>query len=72
MQNTKGVIDHLRQHQSYPATKDDLVKECNELSDFSKSDKEWFMKNLPKGTYQSADDVIGALGLGQSSQGIAM
>lgn len=72
MQNTKAAIDHLRQHQAYPATKAELVKECNELSDFSKEDKEWFMKSLPEGTYKSADDVIGALGLEQSYQGMAM
>lgn len=72
MQNTKGATDHLRQHQMYPATKDELVKECNELSDFSKEDKEWFMKNLPEGTYKSADDVMGALGLEPSYQGMAM
>lgn len=63
MQNIKGAIDHLKTHQTYPATKEELVKECNELSDFSAEDKEWFMKNLPAGTYKSADDVIGALGL---------
>lgn len=72
MQNTKGAIDHLRQHQSYPATRDELLKECSELSDFSKEDKEWFMKNLPEGTYKSADEVISALGLEQSYQGMTM
>lgn len=72
MQNTKAAVDHLRNHQTYPATKAGLVKECNELSDFSKEDKEWFMKNLPEGTYKSADDVMGALGLKPSYQGMAM
>ncbi|MBI2337760.1 hypothetical protein HYU95_01115 [Candidatus Daviesbacteria bacterium] len=72
MQDTKGAIDHLRQHQTYPATKDELVKECNELSDFSKEDKEWFEKNLPEGNYKSADDVIAALGLEPSYGGVSM
>lgn len=71
MQNIKGAIDHLKTHQTYPATKEELVKECNELSDFSAEDKEWFMKNLPEGTYKSADDVMGALGLHQA-QAMAM
>ena len=71
MQNIKGAIDHFKQHQTYPATKEELAKECNELSDFSAEDKQWFMKNLPEGTYNSADDVIGALGLHQA-QAMAM
>lgn len=72
VQNTKAAIDHLKNHQTYPATKEELVKECNELSDFSDDDKAWFMKNLREGTYKSADDVIGALGLEPSHHGMAM
>ncbi|MCL4365965.1 DUF2795 domain-containing protein [Patescibacteria group bacterium] len=71
LQSVQSAIDHLEKHQSYPATKEELVKECNELSDFSASDKEWFMKNLPEGTYKSAEDVIGVLGL-KPAQSMAM
>lgn len=71
LQNVKGAMEHLTEHQTYPATKTELVKQCNELSDFSADDKEWFMKNLPEGTYNSAEDVTGALGLG-SAQSMAM
>jgi len=63
MQNKKGAIDHLKNHQKYPATREDLVAECDNLSDFSDEDKEWFMDNLSEGTYDSADAVIEALGL---------
>lgn len=56
------AVDHLRNHQTYPASKDDLVKECNNLSDFSAEDKKWFEENLPEGTYNSAEDVMMALG----------
>ncbi len=63
LQNTRNAIAHLREHQKYPATKSELVAECNRLSDFSEADKKWFMENLPTGTYNSADEVIGALGL---------
>ena len=68
MQDTKNAINHLSQHQKYPATKSELVAECNRLSDFSEADKKWFMENLPEGTYNSADEVIATLGLrpGQS------
>jgi hypothetical protein len=63
MQNKTGAVDHLKQHQKYPATRDELVRECNELSDFSQEDKTWFVSHLPDGTYRSAQDVTRALGL---------
>jgi hypothetical protein len=63
MTDKKGTIEHLKMHQKYPATREELVKECNELSDFTKEDKEWFKANLPEGTYTSAKEVIEVLGL---------
>ena len=63
MTNKTNAIEHLKMHQKYPATREELVAECNELSDFSKEDKEWFMNHLPKGTYESAQEVIEVLGL---------
>jgi len=66
MQDKKNAIDHLKSHQKYPATKEELVKECNDLSDFSEVDKKWFMENLPEGTYESAEQVINVLGLGKN------
>ncbi|OGD90954.1 hypothetical protein A3D07_02150 [Candidatus Curtissbacteria bacterium RIFCSPHIGHO2_02_FULL_42_15] len=63
MQNAQGTIDHLKTHQTYPATKADLVAECDNLSDFSEEDKKEFGGKLPEGTYNSADEVIAALGL---------
>ena len=62
MQDTKNAIAHLRTHQKYPATKADLVAECSGLSDFSEEDKKEFEQMVPEGTYQSADEVITALG----------
>jgi len=70
--NIDGAINHLKMHQKYPATKADLVEECDNLSDFSESDKKWFRKNLPKGLYNSADETITALGFGQKSQFASM
>ena len=63
MKNVQGVKDHLKNHQKYPATKAELVAECDNLSDFSEEDKKEFSSKLPGGTYNSADDVIKALGL---------
>lgn len=56
------AMDHLKKHQSYPASKADLVKECNHLSEFSKEDKEWFEEHLEDKMYNSAEDVMKQLG----------
>ena len=63
MQNTSGAKDHLKNHQKFPATKAELVAECDGLSDFSEEDKKEFTSKLPAGTYNSADEVIQALSL---------
>ena len=63
MKNIKGALVHLKTHQGFPATRAQLIEECNELSDFSAEDKAWFIKNLPEGTYNSASQVIRTLGL---------
>jgi hypothetical protein len=63
MMDEKNAIEHLKKHQMYPATKADLIKECDGLSDFSDEDKEWFKKHLMDKTYKSADEVIKTLGL---------
>lgn len=62
MKDIKNAIMHLKTHQTYPATKGELVEECQKLSDFSDEDKKWFMENLPEGSYDSADEVMKALG----------
>ncbi|OGM68606.1 hypothetical protein A2985_01120 [Candidatus Woesebacteria bacterium RIFCSPLOWO2_01_FULL_43_11] len=63
MQNKQGAIDHLKNHQKYPASTEQLLAECDGLTDFSAEDKKWFTDNLKEGTYASADEVIKALGL---------
>jgi len=57
----KNITEHLTKHQKFPATKAELVAECQNLSDFSEADKQWFAATLPEGTYSSADEVIKAL-----------
>jgi len=52
-------------HQEYPATKKELVEACNALSDFSEEDKQWFEQHLPEGTYNSAEEVMQALGVSE-------
>ncbi|MBI4028871.1 MAG: DUF2795 domain-containing protein [Candidatus Blackburnbacteria bacterium] len=55
------AMKHL-EHVTYPATKEDLIKACDEMSDVPEADRKWFKENLPEGTYQSAGDVKAALG----------
>ena len=62
MQNQAAAVDHIKSHTNYPASKQDLVQACNNMSDFSEEDKEWFASNLPEGQYSSSDDVMKALG----------
>jgi hypothetical protein len=52
---------HLRDHQKYPATREELLASCNELVDFSDGEKRWFADHLPEGTYKSAGQVLKAL-----------
>lgn len=63
MDNIANAISHLKDHQSYPATKAQLVAECNNLSDFSKKDKSWFEQHLADRTYNTPEDVIRTLGI---------
>lgn len=65
MLNAKDVMDHLMAHQKYPATKAQLVAECNNLSHFSDEDKKEFMDKLPEGNYTSAEEVMKALGMSE-------
>ena len=62
MVNKTGAIDHLKNHQKYPADKAALLVECDNLSDFSEEDKKEFTASLPAGTYNTAEEVITALG----------
>lgn len=50
------IFSHLN-HVAYPATKQDLVQACQEMSDVPEADKEWFAKNLPDKTYERPEDV---------------
>ncbi|MEX0649829.1 MAG: DUF2795 domain-containing protein [Candidatus Andersenbacteria bacterium] len=54
-------MKHLREHQTYPATKAELVEACNNLSDFTEADKNEFASKLPDRTYDSAEEVMEAM-----------
>ena len=57
----KTGLEHLKNHVEYPATKNDIVTACNNLSDVPKADKDWFEKNLPDRTYKNAEEVLTAI-----------
>ena len=57
----QAVLMHAKAHVTYPTTAKALVEACNNFSDVPKAEKEWFEKNLPEGTYNSAKDVMEAL-----------
>lgn len=63
MHDMENAKMHLQEHQKYPATKAELVAQCNNLSDFSEEDKREFAEKLPEGTYASANEVMAALGM---------
>jgi hypothetical protein len=57
----KKAAEHFLKHQSYPATKADLMAACKNLMDFTDSEKQWFGDHLIDRTYNSADDVMNVL-----------
>lgn len=67
IKDMKNAKDHLKMHQKYPATYEELVKECDNLSDFSEEDKRWFKTHLPNKSYKSAEEVMSALGMNTQS-----
>lgn len=54
----KKVTQHLKEHQTYPATRAQLLAACNDLVDFSAGEKRWYADHLPEGTYKSAAEVL--------------
>ncbi len=67
MKDMKNTIDHLKNHQDYPATKEELVEACNSLSDFSDEDKKWYQQHLEHKTYNSAEEVMETLGINRQA-----
>lgn len=61
----KAKLDeHVGMHvEHYPADCNDLVMACNNLSEFSWDEKQWFSKSLPHGTFENPNDVKKALHL---------
>lgn len=54
--------EHISNHVTYPVTDLALKEACNNMSEFSDEDKKEFAGKLPAGTYNSADEILKALG----------
>lgn len=57
----KELMDHLKDHVSYPASKQDIIESCNMMEHVPGEDKEWVIENLPDGMYENAGEVKLAL-----------
>ena len=57
------IREHAGQHVEFPATREQLVTACDGVSEVPPDEREWFMANLPEGTYNSSDEVLKALGI---------
>ena len=60
--NKKVAVDHLKTHVKYPATAEELKQECNGMEDVAEDLRKDFMEKLPVGTYNSAEEVMKAVG----------
>lgn len=54
---------HIKDHVSYPISKEAFMASCGNLGHVPAETKEWVAKTLPDQTFQSADDVYHALNL---------
>jgi hypothetical protein len=59
----ENMTKHIEEHIIYPTTKIEMLKACNNMSEITEDDKDWFYKTLPEGKYSSADEVLKALGM---------
>lgn len=55
------AIKHIDEHVMYPASKDDIVKACNDMADVPEGEKQWVNDKLPAKTYNTSDEVREAL-----------
>lgn len=61
--SAEATKKHLAEHVTYPATREQILAACAQTPEFTTGEKRWFSDNLPEGTYESADKVVGALKL---------
>ncbi len=62
------TMEHIKAHVNYPISKSEIIAECNNMAmhgtDYDAKDRGWLEQNLPDRTYNSADEVLSAIGMG--------
>jgi hypothetical protein len=61
MTNLQEELGHIKNHITYPASKQQVVAACNNMSDVPSEDKAWVSKSLPDQTFRAPEDVVTAL-----------
>jgi hypothetical protein len=55
------MVTHIKDHMSYPATKQAIVEMCNNMAHVPESARQMVADKLPDRMYNSADEVMKAL-----------
>jgi hypothetical protein len=61
MTNLQEELGHIKNHITYPASKQQVVAACNNMSDVPSEDRTWVSKSLPDQTFRAPEDVVTAL-----------
>lgn len=55
----QAAMDHLKNHISYPATKEEIITTCRNMSEIpNPADKIWLEQILPDRRYSDAHEVL--------------
>jgi len=61
MSNLQEELGHIKNHVTYPASKQQVVAACNNMSDVPSADKAFVSSSLPDQTFNKPEDVVNAL-----------
>jgi hypothetical protein len=59
--DAKKLKMHLETHQTYPATRAEMLATCAKCPEFNEGEKAWFAAHLPEGKYKSAAEALKAM-----------
>ncbi len=54
----QAAIGHIKSHIYYPATKEEIVTSCRNMSEVPTHDKIWLEQTLPERKYDNAVEVL--------------
>jgi hypothetical protein len=61
MSKLQEELGHIKNHITYPASTQQVIDACNNMSDVPDEDKEWVARSLPNQTFPGPQDVVNAL-----------